>query len=246
MITTFIKRRIWIIKSRPFVIMGLVFGLPAIVFLFFHTQSIFKINQNIFLTSPEWLIYFWFLIGSLILYININSDIQEYRFNNQKIFQLILSPVSLRKIIFYLVSANVIETITLTLFSGLILYAISGIEFSPYLLIYIIPSLFLFLFVFGQILTTISLLTNDRFLYQIISLCIFLACITTPGFGLWNINGLGIKDFWQYIPTSMIINFVFFIILGEVKKWMLIIIPIIILVILVIFNGEMLNRKILR
>ena len=81
-------------KSRHFMMMGIVFGLPAFVYLFFYTQSFFKSNQFHPLNSPEWLIYLIFLIGAITLYININSDVQEYRFNNQKIFQLILSPVS--------------------------------------------------------------------------------------------------------------------------------------------------------
>ena len=89
-------------KSRPFMVMGIVFGLPAFVYLFFYTQSLFNANLFHSLSSLVWLIYLIFLVGAIILYINIDSDIQEYRFNNQKIFQLILSPVSHQKIIFFI------------------------------------------------------------------------------------------------------------------------------------------------
>ena len=153
-------------KSRHFMMMGIVFGLPAFVYLFFYTQSFFKSNQFHPLNSPEWLIYLIFLIGAITLYININSDVQEYRFNNQKIFQLILAPVSPHKIIFFLVSEVVIESFILSVLSGVILCLMTGIEISFTVVMYVVPSLIIFLLILGTLFTTISLLTKDHFIYN--------------------------------------------------------------------------------
>ena len=168
-------------KSRPFMMMGIVFGLPAFVYLFFHTQSLFKSNHFHPLNSPVWLIYLIFLVGAITLYININSDIQEYRFNNQKIFQVILSPVSPRQIIFFLVSAVVIESFILSGFSGVILYLITGIEISLKFVMYVVPSLLIFLLILGALFVTISLVTEDYLIYNFLSVCIFLFCINDTG-----------------------------------------------------------------
>ncbi len=233
-------------KSRPFMMMGIVFGLPAFVYLFFHTQSLFKSNHFHPLNSPVWLIYLIFLVGAITLYININSDIQEYRFNNQKIFQVILSPVSPRQIIFFLVSAVVIESFILSGFSGVILYLITGIEISLKFVMYVVPSLLIFLLILGALFVTISLVTEDYFIYNFLSVCIFLVCITAPGIGIVNFSTSGTTNFWQFVPTTMIINFVLFILLADVKKWSLLLISGLVMLILLILNGELLRRRIQR
>ncbi|MDP6684779.1 MAG: hypothetical protein QGH24_02420 [Candidatus Marinimicrobia bacterium] len=233
-------------KSRPFVIMGIVFGLPALVYLFFNTQSFLTSNQFNPLQSPEWLMYLIFLLGGITLYINVNSDIQEYRFNNRKIFQLILSPVSPRKIIFYLVFAVVIESFILCGLSGAILYFITGIEISIKFVIYGVPALLIYLLLLGTLFTTLSLITEDHFIYHFLSICILLICITSPGMGIFNLHTSGTSDLWQFIPTTMILNFVLFILLADVKKWSLVFIPGLVLLILLILNGELLSRKIRR
>jgi len=233
-------------KSRPFMMMGIVFGLPAFVYLFFYTQSLFKSNQFHPLNSPEWLIYLIFFIGAITLYININSDVQEYRFNNQKIFQLILSPVSPHKIIFFLVCAVVIESFILSVLSGIILCLMTGIEISFTVVMYVVPSLIIFLLILGTLFTTISLLTKDHFIYNFLSICILLVCITAPGIDIFNLNTSGTTNYWQFIPTTMIFHFVLFILLADVKKWTLLLIPGLFMLILLILNGELLRRKIQR
>lgn len=226
--------------------MGIVFGLPALVYLFFHTQSLFIYNQFHPLNTPEWLTYLIFLIGAVTLYININSDIQEYRFNNQKIFQLILSPVSPRKIIFFLICAVVIESFILCGLSGVVLYLIEGIEIPFKFVMYLVLALLIFLFILGTLFTTISLVTEDYFIYNFISVCILLVCITVPGIGILNMNASGVTDVWQFIPTTMVLNFVLFILLADVKKWSLVLIPGLVILILMLLNGELLRRKIQR
>ena len=233
-------------KSRPFMMMGIMFGLPAFVYLFFHTQPLFKTVKFHPLNSPVWLIYFIFLVGAITLYININSDIQEYRFNNQKIFQLILSPVSPRQIIFFLVSAVVIESFILSGFSGVILYLITGIQISLKFVMYVVPSLLIFLLILGALFVTISLITEDYFIFNFLSVCIFMVCITGPGIGIVNFSTSDTTNIWQFIPTTMIINFVLFILLADVKKWSLLLISGLVVLILLILNGELLCRRIQR
>jgi len=242
MIYSFIKRRIWLLKSRPFVIIGIIFGLPALTFLFFYTQPVFKTAIYSNLHSPEWLMYFCFVIGAIILYININYDIQEYRFNNPKIFQLILSPVSPRKIIFYLVSAVAVESFIITSISGVILTVVTGIHLSFNLVFYGMLSLLIFLLLLGSLFTTVSLLSEDNFLYSIVSICTLLICIAAPGIGILNLNVSNPFNLWQYLPTTMVLNFLFFIVLAELKRWSLFIIPLLLTVILFIINGEIIQR----
>ena len=233
-------------KSRPFMAMGIVFGLPAFVYLFFYTQSLFNANLFHSLSSLVWLIYLIFLVGAIILYINIDSDIQEYRFNNQKIFQLILSPVSHRKIIFFIVSAVVIESFILSVFSGVILYLISGIEIPFKLVMYLVPSLLIFLFILGALFVTISLITEDYFIYNFLSVCVFLVCIIVPGIGIVDFSISSTMNIWQFIPTTAIINFVLFILLADIKRWSLLLIPGLVMLMLLIINGQLLRRRIRR
>lgn len=233
-------------KSRPFMVMGIVFGLPAFVYLFFYTQSLFNANLFHSLSSLVWLIYLIFLVGAIILYINIDSDIQEYRFNNQKIFQLILSPVSHRKIIFFIVSAVVIESFILSVFSGVILYLISGIEIPFKLVMYLVPSLLIFLFILGALFVTISLITEDYFIYNFLSVCVFLVCIIVPGIGIVDFSISSTMNIWQFIPTTAIINFVLFILLADIKRWSLLLIPGLVMLILLIINGQLLRHIIRR
>ena len=233
-------------KSRPFMMMGIVFGLPAFVYLFFHTQSLFKSNQFHPLNSPVWLIYLIFLVGAITLYININSDIQEYRFNKQKIFQLILSPVSPHQIIFFIVSAVVIESFILSVFSGVILSLITGLEISLKFVLYLVPSILIFLFILGALFVTISLITEDYFIYRFLSVCIFLVCVIAPGIGVVDFSISSTMNIWQFIPTTTIINFVLFILLADVKKWSLLLISGLVILILLILNGELLRRRIQR
>ena len=233
-------------KSRPFMVMGIVFGLPAFVYLFFYTQSLFNANLFHSLSSLVWLIYLIFLVGAIILYINIDSDIQEYRFNNQKIFQLILSPVSHRKIIFFIVSAVVIESFILSVFSGVILYLISGIEIPFKLVMYLVPSLLIFLFILGALFVTISLITEDYFIYNFLSVCVFLVCIIVPGIGIVDFSISSTMNIWQFIPTTAIINFVLFILLADIKRWSLLLIPGLVMLMLLIINGQLLRRRIRR
>ena len=233
-------------KSRPFMAMGIVFGLPAFVYLFFYTQSLFNANLFHSLSSLVWLIYLIFLVGAIILYINIDSDIQEYCFNNQKIFQLILSPVSHRKIIFFIVSAVVIESFILSVFSGVILYLISGIEIPFKLVMYLVPSLLIFLFILGALFVTISLITEDYFIYNFLSVCVFLVCIIVPGIGIVDFSISSTMNIWQFIPTTAIINFVLFILLADIKRWSLLLIPGLVMLMLLIINGQLLRRRIRR
>ena len=233
-------------KSRPFMAMGIVFGLPAFVYLFFYTQSLFNANLFHSLSSLVWLIYLIFLVGAIILYINIDSDIQEYRFNNQKIFQLILSPVSHQKIIFFIVSAVVIESFILSVFSGVILYLISGIEIPFKLVMYLVPSLLIFLFILGALFVTISLITEDYFIYNFLSVCVFLVCIIVPGIGIVDFSISSTMNIWQFIPTTAIINFVLFILLADIKRWSLLLIPGLVMLMLLIINGQLLRRRIRR
>ncbi len=233
-------------KSRPFMVMGIVFGLPAFVYIFFYTQSLFNANLYHSLSSLAWLIYLIFLVGAIILYINIDSDIQEYRFNNQKIFQLILSPVSHRKIIFFIVSSVVIESFVLSVFSGVILYLITGIEFPFKLVMYLVPSLLIFLFILGALFVTISLITEDYFIYNFLSVCVFLVCIIVPGIGIVDFSISSTMNIWQFIPTTAIINFVLFILLADIKRWSLLLIPGLVMLVLLIINGQLLRRRIQR
>ena len=231
-------------KSRPFMVMGIVFGLPAFVYLFFYTQSLFNTNLFHSLNPLVWLIYLIFLVGAIILYINIDSDIQEYRFNNQKIFQLILSPVSPLKIIFFIVSAVVIESFILSFFCGVILYLITGLEISLKFVLYLLPSLLIFLFILGVLFVTISLITEDYFIYNFLSICIFLVCIIAPGIGIVDFSISSKMNIWQFIPTTTIINFVLFILLADVKRWSLLLIPGLVILILLLINGHLLRRRI--
>ena len=233
-------------KSRPFMVMGIVFGLPAFVYLFFYTQSLFNANLFHSLSSLVWLIYLIFLVGAIILYINIDSDIQEYRFNNQKIFQLILSPVSHQKIIFFIVSAVVIESFILSVFSGVILYLISGIEIPFKLVMYLVPSLLIFLFILGALFVTISLITEDYFIYNFLSVCVFLVCIIVPGIGIVDFSISSTMNIWQFIPTTAIIKFVLFILLADIKRWSFLLIPGLVMLMLLIINGQLLRRRIRR
>ena len=233
-------------KSRPFMVMGIVFGLPAFVYLFFYTQSLFNANLFHSLNSLVWIIYLIFLVSAIILYINIDSDIQEYRFNNQKIFQLILSPVSPHQIIFFIVSAVVIESFILSVLSGVILYLITGIEISLKFVMYLVPSLLIFLFILGTLFVTISLITEDYFIYNFLSVCIFLVCIIAPGIGIVDFSISSTMNIWQFIPTTTIINFVLFILLADVKRWSLLLIPGLVMLILLIINGQLLRRRIRR
>ena len=139
-----------------------------------------------------------------------------------------------------------IESFILSGLSGVILCLITGIEISLRFVMYVVPSMLIFLLILSTLFITISLVTEDHFMYNFISVCILLVCISAPGIGILNINASGTTDFWQYIPTTMVLNFVLFILLADVKKWSLVLIPGLVMLILMMFNGELLRRKIQR
>ena len=242
MIGTFLKRRFRIIQSRFFVVMALVFGLPAFIFLFFHTQTHLNSNPQFF--SPEWLVYLWFLMGTITLYFNVNNDVYEYCFYNRKVFPLILSPVSPRKINFYLITSIVLETFIISCLSGSILWVISGIDFPTESLVIIIPVFLIFLFILGNIISLFSLITSDFFLYHFISFSFVLVCMVSPGINVLNSQSFGLVHIWNYLPTTMLINFISIFLITGIKKWLFFLCPFIVGLVIIMLNGELFSRNV--
>jgi len=242
MIGTFLKRRFWIIQSRFFVVMALVFGLPAFIFLFFHTQTHLNSNPQFF--APEWLVYLWFLMGTITLYINVNNDVNEYSIYNRKVFPLILSPVSPRKINFYLITSIVLETFIISCLSGSILWVISGIDFPTESLVIIIPVFLIFLFILGNIISLFSLITSDFFLYHFISFSFVLVCMVSPGINVLNSQSFGLVHIWNYLPTTMLINFISIFLITGIKKWLFFLCPFIVGLVIIMLNGELFSRNV--
>jgi hypothetical protein len=101
----------------------------------------------------------------------------------------------------------------------------------------------IFLIMLGNIISLFSLITSDFFLYHFISLSFLLVCIVSPGINVLNSQSFGLVHIWNYLPTTMLINFISIFLITGIKKWLLFLCPSLVGLVIIILNGELFFRN---
>jgi len=246
LIRALLTRRIWLLINHLTSSVILSFILPIIVFIFTNlafrnilVNSVYDINFDAWI-YPSMI----FLVSSLCIIPSVFRDLFDLRIHKKVLTYLSISPWSKQSLVssilvVSLVEAFLIALFALTLYSFIITHPFNFLE-TIALLIYLL----IFILVFGNILITISIL-SDKSATFLISLMILLF-ITLFGSGLiieLNFFPSSIRYILSILPISMVIGAMQSYLYSGFINWAFTLLPILISIGILIINSVLIRNK---
>ena len=246
MIKALLTRRIWLLINHLTSTVVLSFILPIIVFIFTNlafrnilVNSIYDINFDVWI-YPSMI----FLVSSLCIIPSIFRDLFDLRIHKKVLTYLSISPWSKQSLISSILVVSLIEAFSIAIFS-LILYSfIIPLPFNFLETIALLIYLLIFILVFGNILITISIL-SDKSATFLLSLMILLF-FTLFGSGLiidLNFFPSSINYMLSVFPISMIVSAMHSYLFSGFINWGFTLLPILMSIVILLLNSILLRNK---
>ena len=246
MIKALLIRRIWLLVNHITSTVVLSFILPIIVFIFTNlafrnilVNSIYDINFDVWI-YPSMI----FFVSTLCVIPSIFRDLFDLRIHKKVLTYLSISPWSKQSLVSSILVVSLVEGFSIALFS---LFLYSFIIPHPFNILETIALLFyllIFILVFGNILITISIL-SDKSLTFLLSLMI-LFFFTLFGSGLiieFSFFPPSISYLLSILPMSMIVNAMQSYLYSGFINWGFTILPVLISIGNLVINSVLIRNK---
>jgi len=246
LIRALLTRRIWLLINHLTSSVILSFILPIIVFIFTNlafrnilVNSIYDINFNVWI-YPSMI----FLVSSLSIVPSIFRDLFDLRIHKKVLTYLSISPWSKQSLVSSVLVVSLFEAFSIALFS-LILYSfIIPHPFSVFETIALLIYLLIFILVFGNILITISILSDKSATFLISLMILFF--FTLFGSGLiieLSFFPSSIHYMLSVFPISMIVSAMQSYLYSGFIDWGFTLLPILISIGILIINSVLIRKK---
>ena len=224
----------------------LSFMLPIVVFIFTNlafkniiVNSTYDINFDIWI-YPSMI----FLVSTICVIPSIFRDLFDLRIHKKVITYLSISPWSKQSLVSCVLLVSLIEAFFMSLFS-LILYSfIVPYPFSFIETIALIVYLLIFISIFGNMLITISILSDKSATFFLSIMILLLFVLFGSGLIIeLNFFPSSIENLFSIIPTGMVVIAMQSFLYSGFINWSLTFIPIVMSCGLLIINSTLIRKK---
>ena len=246
MIKALLIRRIWLLINHLTSTVVLSFILPIIIFIFTNLAFRNILVNSIYDISFDAWIYpsMIFLVSSLCITPSIFRDLFDLRIHKKVLTYLSISPWSKQSLVSSILIVSLVEALFIGLFSSFLFSFIISHPFNFLETIVLFFYLLIHISVFGNILITISIL-SDKSATFLLSLMILLF-VTLFGSGLiieLNFFPSSIRYIFSIFPISMIVTAMQFYLYSGFIDWGFTIFPILISIGILLINSILIRNK---
>ncbi len=246
MIRALLMRRLWLLINHLTSTVVLSFILPIIIFIF--TNLAFRnilVNSVYDIKFEDW-IYpsMIFLVSSLCIIPSIFRDLFDLRIHKKVLTYLSISPSSKQFLIFSILLVSLVEAFSIALFSSILYSFIISHPFNFLETTALFIYLFIYILVFGNILITISILSDKSATFLLSLMILFF--FTLFGSGLiieLNFFPSSISYLLSVFPIAMIVSAMQSYLYSGFINWTLTVLPILTSIGISIINSILLRNK---
>ncbi len=246
MIRALLTRRIWLLINHLTSSVILSFILPIIVFIFTNlafrnilVNSVYDINFDVWI-YPSMI----FLVSLLSIIPSIFRDLFDLRIHKKVLTYLSISPWSKQSLVSSVLVVSLFEAFSIALFSIILYSFIIPHPFSFLETIALLIYLLIFILVFGNILITISILSDKSATFLLSLMILFF--FTLFGSGLiieLNFFPSSIHYMLSVFPISMIVSAMQSYLYSGFIDWGFTLLPILISIGILIINSVLIRKK---
>lgn len=246
MIVPFLQRRWWLFQNRILLTLAVALILP--IFLYLGLSLVLK---NIIVRSvaeipyQTWVIPgIMFLISILALIPILYRDFFDLRIHKKTLLPMSLAPLSKPTLVTGILMAALLEALFYTILGFIILTILTGISMPWYDFLTILGFSILFNLLVGNLVITLSLLTDRITIYMIVLLSLVLLLLFCSGlFVEFEFYPVTLGVILENIPTSMVIRATRLILFVREIPWLLILVPTVLGVVWTYLNGIFLRLR---
>ena len=246
MIKALLTRRIWLLINHLTSTVVLSFILPIIVFIFTNlafrnilVNSVYDINFNVWI-YPSMI----FLVSSICIIPSIFRDIFDLRIHKKVLTYLSISPWSKQSLVSSILVVSLVEAFSIALFSIMLYSFIIAHPFNFLETIALLIYLLIYILAFGNIIITISILSDKSATFLLSLMIIFL--VTLFGSGLiieLNFFPSSISYLLSISPISMIVSAMQSYLYSGFIDWGLTILPFLMSIGILLINSALIRNK---
>ena len=246
MIKALLTRRIWLLINHLTSTVVLSFILPIIVFIFTNlafrnilVNSVYDINFNVWI-YPSMI----FLVSSICIIPSIFRDIFDLRIHKKVLTYLSISPWSKQSLVSSILVVSLVEAFSIALFSIMLYSFIIAHPFNFLETIALLIYLLIYILAFGNILITISILSDKSATFLLSLMIIFL--VTLFGSGLiieLNFFPSSISYLLSISPISMIVSAMQSCLYSGFIDWGLTLLPFLMSIGILLINSALIRNK---
>ena len=246
MIKALLTRRIWLLINHLTSTVVLSFILPIIVFIFTNlafrnilVNSVYDINFNVWI-YPSMI----FLVSSICIIPSIFRDIFDLRIHKKVLTYLSISPWSKQSLVSSILVVSLVEAFSIALFSIMLYSFIIAHPFNFLETIALLIYLLIYILAFGNILITISILSDKSATFLLSLMIIFL--VTLFGSGLiieLNFFPSSISYLLSISPISMIVSAMQSYLYSGFIDWGLTLLPFLMSIGILLINSALIRNK---
>ena len=246
MIRALLMRRVWLLFNHLTSTVVLLFILPIVVFIFTNlafrnilTNSIYDINFNVWI-YPSMI----FFVSSLCIIPSIFRDLFDLRIHKKVLTYLSISPWSKQFLVSSVLIVSLIETFTVAIFSFILYSFILPHPFNFLETIVLFFYLLIYILVFGNILITISILSDKSATYMLSLMILFFTVLFGSGLIIeLNFFPSSINYLLSIFPISMTVSAMQSYLYSGFIDWGFTLIPIFISIGNIIINSVLIRNK---
>ena len=246
MIKALLTRRIWLLINHLTSTVVLSFILPIIVFIFTNlafrnilVNSVYDINFNVWI-YPSMI----FLVSSICIIPSIFRDIFDLRIHKKVLTYLSISPWSKQSLVSSILVVSLVEAFSIALFSIMLYSFIIAHPFNFLETIALLIYLLIYILAFGNIIITISILSDKSATFLLSLMIIFL--VTLFGSGLiieLNFFPSSISYLLSISPISMIVSAMQSYLYSGFIDWGLTLLPFLMSIGILLINSALIRNK---
>ena len=246
MIKALLTRRIWLLINHLTSTVVLSFILPIIVFIFTNlafrnilVNSVYDIKFNVWI-YPSMI----FLVSSICIIPSIFRDIFDLRIHKKVLTYLSISPWSKQSLVSSILVVSLVEAFSIALFSIMLYSFIIAHPFNFLETIALLIYLLIYILAFGNIIITISILSDKSATFLLSLMIIFL--VTLFGSGLiieLNFFPSSISYLLSISPISMIVSAMQSYLYSGFIDWGLTILPLLMSIVILLINSVLIRNK---
>ena len=239
-------RRVWLLFNHLTSTVVLLFILPIVVFIFTNLafrnilkNSIYDINFDVWI-YPSMI----FFVSSLCIIPSIFRDLFDLRIHKKVLTYLSISPWSKQFLVSSVLIVSLIEAFTIAIFSFILYSFIIPHPFNFLETIVLFIYLLIYILVFGNILITISILSDKSATYMLSLMILFFTVLFGSGLIIeLNFFPSSISYILSILPIGMIVSAMQSYLYSGFINWPFTFIPILISGTLLIINSILIRKK---
>jgi len=246
MIISLIKRRGWLIQKHLFQTLSIACLLPIMLHLTLTIPLKAIFVRSIWQIPIEQWIFpgLLFIITTLTILPHLYRDFFDLRIHKKSLMPMTLTPVSKYKLTLGILTVSVLESVIFTVVGGLIISLVSGIVFPWYDYLTMLLYLGMYAFLIGNIIITISLLTEH--VSTFILLILVLISFVLFGSGViieYDYYPIALGYILRYSPIGIIVHGLRMLLFCRIVEWTSFVIPLIMIFFWIPLNAEILRRR---